>query len=505
MHTKPSNFSLLILVLAIVFIAFPAWSEEVVSISITSTHSGFTGFSGKSFFKISKTSKGYKGTLEIINPHMNLETLVKEGIYIKESEDSWKLNTKVSTAEKAFHRLRNDISETFHYSISNEQIEYLLKTLNAPPKTSLEFSQFGIYQKWLRDMATKATDKWLDSTQDYYFLLKSRQLKLINTLSSEAKAHYDLSMYYSGLPHSDDYPELEAIITLSDNKTIHLESDSQKEFMIPWKVKSNGQEFTTYDLQISKTLNNLLPEKFLEKERIQGDLSRVFEEYLWSDEIHGWLNTAESEFQLRGQIDFIKNEFIVVEGRLTSEYNKDGWKLIDKGEWEVTLSHKKWPKNLLVYTKIPYLSGRIERENFSTDKIHFYIKKLTKLGWLFKYIQKHPDVQFIVNFSQDRSITSLDFNEKMERLIRNQNYEWKSEKLPYHEDIILLSVYKIRGGSKLRSSLWLIFPDKTATLHHFHGERVLNWSSQKLSRWKKYNTYYSGARISPDGKIMRPN
>ena len=510
MHTELQKTFLIFLLFLLITAPVSAFSSEVVSISITSSHSGVAGFSGKSNFIIQKTPEGYQGKLGIVDITYNFETLIKEGLYIENKdssykEKSWSINTKVTNEKEVFRRLYNDYKETSNHSISNIQIEQFIQALNDQPKTRLDFSQLGIDQKWLKDMATKAVDKWLDPTKDYYFLLKSRRSKLIDALSNEDKAFKDLSWYYTESMTYDDYPTLDATITFSDGKIIRLTSESQHEFMIPWKVKRNGQEFATFDIRISKALEMLLPEKFQEKKRIKGNLFRVFEEYFWSSDIHGWLNTAESEFILRGQIDFLTNEFNLVQGNLIYDHkNPDNgeWELIDKGKWLVTLSHKDWPKNVFISSAIPYLSGRIDYENFSSEKIHFYIKKLTEISWLFKYIQKHPDTQFFVDFSNDRSITSLDFNEEMERLRKNQNYEWKAEKYPYHEDIISLSVYNIRGG--LRSSHWLIFPDKTTTLYNFRGEQVMNWTKNQLSRWKIGVGHFSGARISPDGKIIHP-
>jgi hypothetical protein len=505
MRTKLQKISLAFLLFSFFTISTSTWSAEVVSISITAKHYGIGGFDGKSNFHIQKELEGYKGTLVIVDTNQNFKTLLKEGLFVESKDssngqESLRVNTEATTQEEVFRRLKNDFSETSDHSIPTEKIDRFIQSLTAPPKTSLDISQFGINEEWLRSIATNATEKWLDPTKGYYFILKSRQQNLIEKLSNVENANRKIFLNYSYSVVYDDQPELEAVITYSDGQTINLSSKSQHEFMIPWKIKANNKQHTTYDIRVSKALDMLLPEKFLEKERIKGNLFKEFKDRFWSDEILGWKNTAASEYSLRDQIDFIKNEFLIINGRVDHEYKKGQWELSENGKWELTLSHKNWPKNVFVSTDIPYLSGQLKNEIFSPERIHLLIKKLTEVKWLKKYIQNHPYEKFYVNIFDYRSITAEDFLDKIKQLKRNQNYEWKSINLSYHEDIILFTAH----NEKPESSCWLIFQDNSTTLHSFRGERVLNWSNKELSRWKKFSTHYSGARISPDGEIMRP-
>jgi hypothetical protein len=504
MNTKSQKILLIFLLLIFFTITAPALSAEVVSISITSSDYDIGGFRGRSEFNIRKTPEGFKGKMDIIDPHFNFENLIKKGFLIEKKDPnyrgkSWVPNTKIITREELYKRLENDIKETSHNIIPEEKIERLLDAIHTEPVKTLDPSQFDINQEWLRKLAEDIVEKELDPSKKYYFIMKSRKSELIEGLSNLKRAYQKIRRHYA-YGWSDDYADLETRITLSDGKMILITSKSQHDFMIPWKITVGSQEYTTYAVNISRALNNILPQKFTNKKRIKGDLINIFKDRMWSDEIRGWMDTAESEFKLRGQIDFIKNEFLIVKGRLNREYKKGEWELIEKGKWEVTLSHKEWPKNVFVSTDITYLSGHLKYDKFSPERVHSYIKKLFNIGWIRKYIEDHPYAMVFVNISHDRSIIAEDFKKEMERLEHNQNYEWQSTNLPYHEDII--SFYAedpVRGSSN-----WLIFPDKTVTLLNFHGEQVLNWNSKELSRWKKYSTHYSGARISPDGKIIHP-
>ena len=504
MYTKLQKISLIFFLFLLITAPVPAYSAEVISISIKARHTGLSGIPSGSDFEIILTPDGYKGTLGLIETSHNIENLEKEGLLIKSGQDSWRINEEKSNTEEITFRIQNDKQMFPPRLIPKDKIEEFLKTLSTQPINKLNPDQLIINQEWLQNIATKLINKQLDTKKDYYFFAKSKLPILIKELSNIQKVRLRIRSYYSNKSF-DDYPKVKAIIKFANKQTIALSSDAQQIYMIPWKIKKNGNEYINYDVQISKALDNLLPESFSEKERIQGDLIEVFEDHIWRDEIWNFLETVKWEYELRGQIDFIKNDFILINGKLRkTDYNfvpsSVPMEEDSIGKWEITLSHGEWPKNVLVTTSFPYLSGRIEHERFSHQKVHSYIEKLLEIKWLKKYIKNHPNDEFYVNISNDRSITPEDFSVEMKQLKLNRNYEWKLFGLPYHADIISLSIYNKGVGS----SEWLIFPDKTSTLHSFRGERVLNWSTKELSRWKKHNTHYSGIRISPDGKIMHP-
>ena len=276
----------------------PALGVDVISISITSSSSGLGGFEGKSEFQIRKTPDGYTGKLTIVDIENNFNALIEKGLLIKKQDskyegDTWTANTEVITPEEVVHRLKNDVREFPNISIPDRQIELFIKGLNTPPMTNLKISQFKIDRDWLRKVARELIDEMIKPTDNDYLLLNSRRSQFFEKLSDLDKAHKGISSYYSSVRWSDDYPEFKSVITFSDGHTIHLASNSQKEYMIPWNIKNGSNEFKTYDITLSKALNNLIPDNFSNKNRIEGNLNKVFKEQIWSSEIRSFIYGEE--------------------------------------------------------------------------------------------------------------------------------------------------------------------------------------------------------------------
>jgi len=84
--------------------------------------------------------------------------------------------------------------------------------------------------------------------------------------------HALLTSYYSPKYYwSDDYPGVNALMTLLSSAKVELSSSSQKEFMLPWRITTRAKSRVTYDARISRALAALLPRDFLERQRIAGE------------------------------------------------------------------------------------------------------------------------------------------------------------------------------------------------------------------------------------------
>jgi len=70
--------------------------------------------------------------------------------------------------------------------------------------------------------------------------------------------------------HTDDYPQVKVSILYADGNRTTLSSDSQSEFMLPWKVEGSDGTAETYNKNISIAVAAILPEKAANRERISG-------------------------------------------------------------------------------------------------------------------------------------------------------------------------------------------------------------------------------------------
>ncbi|WP_422929087.1 ankyrin repeat domain-containing protein [Singulisphaera sp. PoT] len=72
---------------------------------------------------------------------------------------------------------------------------------------------------------------------------------------------------------TDDYPRLLAKIQFASGRTINIQTDVQKAFMLPLRVDDSAEpgESKTFDPGLSRAIAVMMPEGFLEKNRLSGN------------------------------------------------------------------------------------------------------------------------------------------------------------------------------------------------------------------------------------------
>ncbi len=101
-------------------------------------------------------------------------------------------------------------------------------------------------------------------------LLKNQKALLLTKLTDMQEIQWLLpNLLQPGI--TDDNPFM-TIEVLRDGETVwQLESTSQSQlFMIPWVIASPKKSFITYNADVGRTLARLLPESFINRDRIAG-------------------------------------------------------------------------------------------------------------------------------------------------------------------------------------------------------------------------------------------
>jgi len=146
-----------------------------------------------------------------------------------------------------------------------QDVTALLQVLAAPPILQAELSNIGITQQWLNDNAKGA----LRGASGCEFTQEHKALLLSNFTSLQEVNH--LLPDLLGLDHTDDYPFVTVEILRNGETVWQFESSSQSQlFMLPWVVTTPKPSFTSYNAGISRAVAGLLPEQFVNRERIAG-------------------------------------------------------------------------------------------------------------------------------------------------------------------------------------------------------------------------------------------
>jgi hypothetical protein len=151
--------------------------------------------------------------------------------------------------------------------VSANVIEALVQALGAPTVEQPRSSNLGITQRWLDDNvegARRKNDPLSRYSSDFYwpaFKGTFTNRSLIETVPPSL---------FSGM-HTDDYPRVDLQVVFANGDAWSAASDSQYEFMIPWRVKVPGRTFTTWNANLSKAIAALLPDRAVNRGRLNGE------------------------------------------------------------------------------------------------------------------------------------------------------------------------------------------------------------------------------------------
>jgi hypothetical protein len=145
--------------------------------------------------------------------------------------------------------------------------------------TEPEQLNLGITQEWLDAHAEQVGMKY----EPRRFERATPNQKALFTLSFKNPTVISnvLTSIYFGTVKVDDYPFIKVSITEKSGNTRSVSSNGQFLLMLPWKIGGVGQPVQTYNANISRAIESLLPDNFTNKRRLASDeVPRILTEYL---------------------------------------------------------------------------------------------------------------------------------------------------------------------------------------------------------------------------------
>ncbi len=156
-------------------------------------------------------------------------------------------------------------------------VQLLLITVREAVIRMPSLTNLGLTKPWLKDNAN-AIVRAAKTKQEYdstYWKIRGGTRKQKSLFKSSyadpafvAKVLPELFQYCS---HTDDYPGVKVTITFMDGSTTVVSSDSQGEFILPWKLVNNDTESETFNRNISTAVVSLMPGGATNRDRISGE------------------------------------------------------------------------------------------------------------------------------------------------------------------------------------------------------------------------------------------
>jgi hypothetical protein len=384
-------------------------------------------------------------------------------------------------------------------------VENLLKAINAPQIEKFELANLGITQEWLDANAEAGVKEYADvyfsmgaPNQKALYLNSFKNLKFIEKILPDALRG----------GWTDDYPYFEIQITEEGGGKTVVSSDNQPTFMLPWKISKGGKEFETFNADIPRAIVALLPKKFANRERLNGEyFRRVLAERVMREIQEDW-EYLEVENKAADALKTLKETYTIVAAELNPYHGLDFGDEWGKGKTpeknlHLVLRKNDFPEGFSVRLKLLYQNEKAQNPDVFLNKIDKYQDLVFSVDWLKKLLpNKRSAVE--LRFIQMRS-----FSEKaMKRFAEDMNKIGKTalvaEVEKEKENIALIGV---GGGLEYYQSYWLVLPDKRVILWRYRYARLLNWSEKDFEAKECTDEISAGLKcvgaiISPDGNII---
>jgi hypothetical protein len=392
--------------------------------------------------------------------------------------------------------------ESKHDRIDSQLVESLLAALNAPLIAKPELENLGINQAWLEANAIPAVEKYAGSFDD----AAANQKALYRaSFANEALVRQVIPNLFSFI-RTDDYPSAKVEVTFEDGSSVSASSASQYLFMLPWKVKQNGQEVATFNANISRAVAALMPKKSTNRPRIAGqgldaDLAEAVMRHIEKD----W-KLLNVENRVGGTLATLRARY-TVESADINPYHGVAYGVAWKGKQpheenlHVVLRRASFPPNISENAILLYKDGKVFGTEDFLQNAGKYEELVFSVPWLNNLSEKYPGYRIELVWVHDRS-----FSEKaMNLFAADMNAIGKSaiaDQVRAQQDKIALIT--IQYGD-----YWLVLPDKSMIMWRFSSvSGLLNFkpSDFPYQRCSEYNTVTGGCVgvvVLPDGTLAK--
>lgn len=391
--------------------------------------------------------------------------------------------------------------------LPSDRVQEFADALTASPMVEPELENLGMTEDWLRQNARKAIGDQFNGNRSGEAVPAELDLCVSTFQSPKLIRPYMLSQFKQF--HTDDFPSVEIEVKTTSGK-IHVSSNSQHEFMLPWEVKKAGRTSKTFDARISQALYKLLPEKFVNRQRLNAD---HLAERLAMDlvlDLEPQLNKLRVEGSSKWILDEYRIEYEVVDtGILTDPFRGESFTFPGFAtEWgkyntshpyiQCKLKRTEFPPALSVQVIFPYLGAtKIQVEKSRAD-LKAYEASVLGTPWLALYLRKHPTETVSLWYVNDKSFSDLamrEFSKDMKSIGRVALIE---EVAAVQHQVVLL---RVRGNQS--ASYSLVMPDRRVILWRSDHPKEPYWMpSGSGASMEGFSRGRLGDVISPAGELQ---
>jgi hypothetical protein len=390
---------------------------------------------------------------------------------------------------------RNGLNYLGKDVVDAKLVDALLSSVASSPRPTPTLGNLGVTTEWLEQ-----------NVADYPREGAPNQKALFRQNFADTRIVEHLLPFSFRFTRWDDHPRLTITVAFASGQRWICSSDSYYPFMLPWKVKVNGEEQTTYNADISRAIAALMPIGSLNRNRLDNEeLKTLLADAVMTHIKEQW-DVLGVEDRAPETFAALRQNFEVQHARINPYRSVDyGYVENEKSPHEenllATLRQASLPPNVAEDVVLLFHDGKIEGVGELAGRITPYVSLTLSVPWLSEYRANHPELKAYIRFVHDRSFSEKamrNFTADMKKLGK----ESLAEEVARVQDKVAL-VFLDYGSD------WIILPDKRMILwRHYLPASFLKWTEAdfKYARCADYNANNGGCvgmLISADGTLQR--
>jgi hypothetical protein len=303
--------------------------------------------------------------------------------------------------------------------------------------------------------------------------------------------------------HTDDYPSVEVTISYDDGAAIVLSSHSQSDYMLPWKVESNGTANETFNRNISNALVALMPKKATNLDRIVGDRMdvKLAEAVMRSIEEQWNLIGAEAKdnealARIRGTYKIVSADVSLYHDVAFGVYSKehDG----TEENLHVLVTRQSFPAGFYENAILVYKDDKVWGVEEFLGKASRFEDLALSVPWLAQLRMKYPKWGTTLLWVHNTSFS----DKAMQNFAADMHLAGKDglaeEVRRVQQDVAVLNIGY--------GDYWLILPDRRMVLWRYESVSGLlgfkHFAAHKCADYQGVSGGCVGAVVSPEGELV---
>lgn len=378
----------------------------------------------------------------------------------------------------------------------------LLAAMQRRPLDKIDPGNLGLTPEWVATNRTRLLTAFGGQEENTVFPRASaRQRAWLTNALLDVEILGDLVRGSIYSHHTDDYPEIHLVFSRGDTEVARVESWAQHTFMVPWAVVWGTNKHTSYDAEISRAVANLLPNGFLHRKRIQGDLFTLltgrFENH---PKLQAEIGRMVLEESLGADANRFLCEFELTHCRVWGGGSSGGF----PSTWVAVLHRTNWPARVQMPVQTRVEQGVVPLLRRLLDSADARVQPILRNPWLVSLVQ--GEEKYTIEVAPEGSPADDGIMRGHAAKVGLGGFHDEHQSLMRRG---LFFTLRDNTGRTTRTSGWFVLPDGKLLLVRFSGDGVLDWSPEELgfSGLEKHLRDYSynmvGVFVTSDGQIEK--